>query len=214
MYFVFAEDGGALRVSNVTTSSITAATPLTSFVVMKRPGLVFCEMLNFLPGKWDVTSLAGEVMAADARPWKVGLVGAQRWEGGFLGGGELCREMRGWPLLAVWCDHQRQLGPYAAKGGFIVSERSGARGAGGRPYANVLPYRPIFTGLVLDTLFFAVAWLPACFGVLVAVRSIRGRFRKGEGLCPQCRYDLRGQATPGCPECGWMRSEGAKAETA
>ncbi len=28
---------------------------------------------------------------------------------------------------------------------------------------------------------------------------------RARGLCPQCRYDLRGETDAGCPECGWGR---------
>ena len=33
--------------------------------------------------------------------------------------------------------------------------------------------------------------------------------RKGrtEGICPKCAYDLRGDLSSGCPECGWRRKE-------
>ncbi len=30
-----------------------------------------------------------------------------------------------------------------------------------------------------------------------------------EGRCPKCDYDLRGDLSSGCPECGWQREAGA-----
>lgn len=32
--------------------------------------------------------------------------------------------------------------------------------------------------------------------------------RLRRGLCPLCAYDLKNQPTPGCPECGWLRTAG------
>lgn len=31
-------------------------------------------------------------------------------------------------------------------------------------------------------------------------------FAMEKGLCPACRYDLRGEMSGGCPECGWRRA--------
>lgn len=64
-----------------------------------------------------------------------------------------------------------------------------------------LPLRPIWTGLIGDTLLFgACAWL----GV-AAVTGLRSYRRRRRGGCPECGYDL--SATPNtspCPECGRM----------
>jgi len=72
------------------------------------------------------------------------------------------------------------------------------------PY--VLPLRPIWPGLVLNTLLYAlVLWL-LYRGSFVLRRHIRRK----RGRCPKCGYDLRGQLPgAGCPECGWNRQQNA-----
>ena len=63
---------------------------------------------------------------------------------------------------------------------------------------NFLTWNPIWPGLIASTVF----WGLASF----ALTALAGRFvrrrRLAKGLCPECRYDLRGLA-PGtvCPEC-------------
>lgn len=60
-----------------------------------------------------------------------------------------------------------------------------------------LPYKPVWSGLLIDTVLFAVAWLGAGFGA----RAARERWRVSRGHCPCCGYDLLGIEGP-CPECG------------
>lgn len=86
------------------------------------------------------------------------------------------------------------------------------------------------SGFVLGLLLVAVVWnapspmirdlgaslccaLPVLTGLGVVLGGhvgIRIAMLRATGLtghCPQCRYDLRGQMEPGCPECGWRRGE-------
>jgi len=60
-----------------------------------------------------------------------------------------------------------------------------------------LPYKPVWSGLLIDTAVFAVAWL-----VTGAVfDAARRRWRLSQGQCPRCGYDLLGIEGI-CPECG------------
>ncbi|MCW5776274.1 MAG: hypothetical protein KIS87_07550 [Phycisphaeraceae bacterium] len=69
-----------------------------------------------------------------------------------------------------------------------------------------LPILPIWPGLLLNTLFYAAIWF-ALFTGLAALRTAR-RLRRG--LCPVCRYDLRGLPQHACPECGWGKDPSAR----
>lgn len=66
------------------------------------------------------------------------------------------------------------------------------------PDENYLPLAPIWSGLLLNTLFYAaILWL-LIPGPFVLRRLIRIK----RGLCETCAYDLRGAEHDACPECG------------
>lgn len=65
-----------------------------------------------------------------------------------------------------------------------------------------LPYHPIWSGLVINTMIYALfLWV-----LLYLLRSIKHDRRLHRGTCPYCAYDLGFNYTSGCPECGWRRS--------
>jgi hypothetical protein len=67
----------------------------------------------------------------------------------------------------------------------------------------MLPLRPIWTGFAVNTIFYAtILWL-LTLGPFTARRMIRRK----RGRCLKCGYDLRGNLSPGCPECGWRRED-------
>lgn len=103
---------------------------------------------------------------------------------------------RGWPFRALWSDWKTAGTPAATLEGGIPLPGWNVF----TDWPHVLPYRPRWPGLLLDTLFFAVAW--AVLFYLIA------RFRRWRtplpGHCPRCNYDLAGIPAPAvCPECGW-----------
>ena len=109
----------------------------------------------------------------------------------------------GWPLVAVWyglqwIDIARTPSQYEVWGALDL----GPADVSGTTLPRVLPYRPIWRGVLINTLFYAVLlWLliPGPFVLRRLIRLKRGR-------CPKCGYDLRGQLPgAGCPECGWNR---------
>lgn len=61
-----------------------------------------------------------------------------------------------------------------------------------------LPATPIWSGLAVNTAFWAAAW----WLLLGAPRQLRRWRRARRGECVRCGYDLRGVAGV-CPECGW-----------
>lgn len=111
----------------------------------------------------------------------------------------------GWPAPCLW---------YQVTGGFdritmstIGDELAGALLLHGSPESRAqsfraLPLRPIWRGLAVNTVFFSALWAL----LLLAPPAVRRRLRRQRGRCPRCGYDLRGQASPGCPECGAGRT--------
>ncbi len=65
---------------------------------------------------------------------------------------------------------------------------------------DTFPYRPIWPGFALNTLFYAaLLWLL----FLLAPRQIRRHVRVRRGLCPACGYPVGESAV--CSECGTPR---------
>ena len=69
--------------------------------------------------------------------------------------------------------------------------------------SRTLPLALIWPGFLIDTLFYAALWL----GLIVGFGATKRALRTRRGLCPKCKYDLRGDLDAGCPECGWNRAE-------
>ncbi len=113
----------------------------------------------------------------------------------------------GWPLLSLWCEHERvnvnsltSRGIYRVHGGIETSlERITLVGSGG-PYARVLPIRPIRPGFAANTAFYAgIVWL-----LIPGPFALRRLIRQRRGFCLACGYDLRHGEHEACPECGVM----------
>lgn len=68
-----------------------------------------------------------------------------------------------------------------------------------------VPLRPIWLGLLGDTVFYGTI----CFGLwatlVIPRRFVREVARFRRGACIQCGYDLGYDFIRGCPECGWRR---------
>lgn len=64
----------------------------------------------------------------------------------------------------------------------------------------LVPYLPLWPGLLGNTLFYAIfALIPLS---LLRRRKLRRRARRG--LCLACAYEL-GEGVAACPECGLVR---------
>jgi hypothetical protein len=70
----------------------------------------------------------------------------------------------------------------------------------GRTDGRVLPTRPLWAGLIVNTLVYALL-----VSVIVLAIPIRRRLRTRRGRCPRCAYELAGDLAACCPECGWRR---------
>lgn len=153
--------------------------------------------------------LGGEVQAYRYDRWIASLTMLHTWESdatGYRYAG--CRIFRaGWPMGTAQGEHHETRewsnDPFTpgrtrtrAEGIFTVPRRIGPIRAG-----QLIPIRPIWTGMVVNSLFYALALAAASF----VVRHTRRRARLGRRLCAECKYDLRGSMTDTgarCPECG------------
>jgi len=120
------------------------------------------------------------------------------WEGGHIA--------VGWPAPALCATLTHEWGPIDEPGGRRVhaSLRHGVP-VGHEPLPDFLfdqtipmflPYRPVWSGLIGNTLLYGVAAAAIASGVRALKRFARIR----RGLCPACAYP-RG-SSPVCTECG------------
>jgi len=65
----------------------------------------------------------------------------------------------------------------------------------------VIPTRILWLGFIGNTALAAVVLITAG----AAFKTYRTSRRRRKGRCLACGYDLSGQTTPGCPECGAER---------
>jgi hypothetical protein len=109
----------------------------------------------------------------------------------------------GWPLSCVWgAAMESHQGILTTFGLAAVGPINSA------PPLRAIAVAPLWPGLAADTAFYSAAW----WLILFVPRRLRRTLRRRRGLCPACRYDLRG-LPPGalCPECGAARSPASAA---
>ncbi len=114
----------------------------------------------------------------------------------------------GWPSLAVWSGYERrrESGTFQTSGSWTIT--TGIRMTGeqfadrpDRAVPRTLPYHVIWPGFAINTAFYAaILWL-----LTLGPFTARSFIRRRRGLCIKCGYDLRGDLSSGCPECGWRR---------
>ncbi len=110
-------------------------------------------------------------------------------------------DARGFPMLSLWCEKRARI---------KIAPKFDVLGAIHTPLPpfemripRALPLRSIWPGFAINTLFYAtLLWL-----FILGPLALRGVIRRKRGLCLQCAYDLRGDFSSGCPECGWRRKE-------
>jgi len=113
-------------------------------------------------------------------------------------------DARGWPLLSFWCElgvdrSRSEVGPFPprAMGGLLLDERMLV--SPDVSDIRVLPYRPLWKGVLVNSLTYGVCWF---FGV-GGTRAIRQSLRRRRGACFNCGYELAGLPDQArCPECG------------
>lgn len=124
-----------------------------------------------------------------------------------MAGGRLGRLRVGWGWSRMWSqpgwkdrlEHEWRLaglGLYAGRG-----DENATLSAGTHRGAEIWRWRVVA--------FAAPHWLAAAFGAaLPLVRIIRHRRRPAPGYCPACGYDLTGNISGVCPECGTANVKG------
>ncbi len=115
-----------------------------------------------------------------------------------------CEHATGWPFVALWYEFavepasRTTARARVVRGGYSLG--AAPSGPIGVDRWHALPYRPIWYGLLLDSLIWGLCiWL-----IAVGARTLRRLLRLRRNHCPRCNYDLSASPTT-CPECGWNR---------
>jgi hypothetical protein len=133
-------------------------------------------------------------------------------------------DARGWPLVALMSQVDTlatgsgasvravplsayTTGSLRSTGAFAVATPSPAR------VPVPIPFVPVWSGLVGDSVFYGVIWLVAWSALTVPRRFVREVARFRRGACIECGYDLGYDFINGCPECGWRRDRIAPPRT-
>ena len=64
-----------------------------------------------------------------------------------------------------------------------------------------LPLQPLWLGFASNTVFFTAI----TFLITIVPKIVGRHVRFKRKCCLVCGYDLRGDFSAGCPECGWQR---------
>lgn len=101
----------------------------------------------------------------------------------------------GWPFICSWSKWTETPTPSA---GLMAVRLEGGIEIPNETFYGALPYRPVWFGLILDTLLYgSIFW-----AIGPGRRLYRLARRRRRGRCLACNYDLRGLSDPVCPECG------------
>ncbi len=103
-------------------------------------------------------------------------------------------KVAGWPLPMVYTTDSLNGSSNQKAGALIIN--------GPSAQVFVIPYRPLIGNLILNAAIYGlIIW-----GFVAGCNTLIRSRRTCKGLCPKCRYDLRGDHDTGCPECGWGRA--------
>lgn len=141
-------------------------------------------------------------LSAQLAPWQDLSSATREYEVGAVTSETRWRDARGWPLLALECEYKvdgQGHGMNVINGAVV----HGAPQWNLPPYKAIraLPLRPMWLGFIANTVLFSSAW----WIVLVGIPLLRRAQRERRGRCPKCGYDLRGDYSAGCAECGWRK---------
>ncbi len=115
----------------------------------------------------------------------------------------------GWPMRSMWCAVSsdwkwtgQRYEPRDVRGGGLDIDRSSSDA---RIDPMAVPLYPIWMGFLVDTLLYSGLWQIAFWLFNAAYKTTRSIIWRLRGLCRNCGYDLRGDFSTGCSECGWGR---------
>lgn len=124
-------------------------------------------------------------------------------------------DARGWPMVALMSDldtlatSTNPLTGIPAANTYTPYTTGRGPFAAATPAANhvpiPVPLRPVWIGLVGDSVIFGITWFAAWSLLTMPRRFFREVGRVRSGACIQCGYDLGYDFIKGCPECGWRR---------
>jgi hypothetical protein len=140
--------------------------------------------------RWDAPPIAQQRSRALPR-WSAPFT-SRMWRS------NVCRVVAiGWPEISfAGAEWESDGGSSAGTSGLLRHPEAPA--ASSRSVKMLIPYRPIWYGLALSSLFWAV-----CIGIIhQAYRWLRKTVRGLNGCCTQCGYSLDGLRSSTCPECG------------
>ena len=110
-------------------------------------------------------------------------------------------QAHGWPMLSHLRSRTLPRGQGQSYVGWLITVPWASPDAGTR--LRALPLTPIWPGFAINTAFYAVLLWMLWLSPFVVRRFIRSK----RGCCIKCGYDLRGDFSAGCPECGWRRED-------
>jgi hypothetical protein len=106
----------------------------------------------------------------------------------------------GWPLRCLESRASRSARGWSSSWQLHLA---GPEPLSGSVFAATLPLRPLWPGILLDSLAFTAAWA-SLLATPAALRWIRTAIRsRRKGRCPNCGYDLKGLPGPTCPNAEW-----------
>ncbi|UCD75698.1 MAG: tetratricopeptide repeat protein [Phycisphaerales bacterium] len=108
-------------------------------------------------------------------------------------GGSLTTHELNWQLATLHLEQGRHDQAESLVLELLLLDRTG--------YRPEIPFRPIWTGFTVNSLFYAAAWFMLAFGV----RRARRALRRHRGRCLRCGFRLPGAMDGECPECEWDR---------
>jgi hypothetical protein len=114
-----------------------------------------------------------------------------------------CLDRRGWPLpaaqsLVLGLMSPQAAAPYRVDWGVPLRHDTTRGSRNSLADLRMVPWKPVWPGLLADTALYAGAW----WCLLLIPRTIASRYRRRQGSCPSCGYDMAGLESRVCPECG------------